>query len=235
MNTDVIQAKMFLADDRGIHQTAKFQSRHTFSFGSYQHEHKKPFGNMYVLNDDVLDGGCSVRMLIEERSWIILLPVIGAVAYKDSVQRESLLAAGQVQVLLMNKGDHMEITNPFAEDLVNFLQVWIKAGDSSNEAADPFAYDVNANMNSMRTIHEAPSFIISIGKFEGRGETVYQTKNGSSPVFLFVLEGVFEAEGRLLHARDGLALQNIFAVEMEALSNDALMLLIETLPCKGRV
>jgi quercetin 2,3-dioxygenase len=228
MKTGTIQAKMFLADDRGLHQTAKFQSRNTFNFGNYQQEHKRPFGNMYVFNDDVLDAGCSVRMLIEERSWVIVLPVIGAVLYKDSLQRENLIAAGQVQVLLMNKDDHIEISNPFAEELVNFLQVWIKADDTIvKETVIPFTYDVNANINSMLPIHEASSFIVSIGKFEGRGETVYHTKNGSAPVFLFVLEGVFEAEGRLLHARDGLALQNSSTIEMEALSNGAIMLLIE--------
>lgn len=228
MNTDTIQAKMFLADDRGLHQTAKFQSRQTFNFGSYQHEHKKPFGNIYVLNDDVLDAGCSVRMSIEERSWVVLLPVIGAIAYKDSLQRENLIAAGQVQVLLMNKGDDIEIANPFAEELVNFLQVWVKAEDDvANETVFPFTYDVNANINSLLAIHKASSFIISIGKFEGRGETIYHTQNESAPVFLFVLEGVFEAEGRLLHARDGLALQNISTIEMEALSNDAIIFMIE--------
>ncbi|HEX2628871.1 MAG TPA: hypothetical protein VHM26_07665 [Chitinophagaceae bacterium] len=237
MNTGTTQAKMFLADDRGLHQTARFQSRHTFNFGSYQQEHKQPFNNMYVWNDDVLDAGCSVRMSIEERSWVVLLPVIGAIAYKDSLQRESLPAAGQVQVLLLNKGDSMEIANPFAEGLVNFLQVWIRTDDNDgNETATPFTYDVNANINSMFAIHEASSFIISIGKFEGRGETVYHTKNKSSPVFLFVLEGVFEAEGRLLHARDGLALQNISSIEMEALSNDAIILAIETnIFCKAIV
>jgi len=38
----------------------------------------------------------------------------------------------------------------------------------------------------------------------------------------------FEAEGRLLHERDGLALWDTVEIEMEALSNDAIILLIET-------
>lgn len=227
MNTGIAYAKMFLADDRGLHQTAKFQSRHTFNFGTYRHEHKQPFCNVYVCNDDVLDAGCSVNMLVEERSWVILLPVIGAIAYKDG-QRESLFAAGQVQVLLMNKGDHFEIRNPFAEDLVNFLQVWIKAEDGlANQTAVPFTYDVNAHLNSMIPIHDASSFKVSIGKFEGRGETVYSVNNESS-VFLFVLEGAFEVEGRLLHARDGLGLQNVSTIDIEALSNEAMIVTIET-------
>jgi len=45
-----------------------------------------------------------------------------------------------------------------------------------------------------------------------------------TPVFL---EGAFEVEGRLLHARDGLALWETEKVELEALSNDAIILVME--------
>ena len=68
---------------------------------------------------------------------------------------------------------------------------------------------------------------LSVGKFSGRAETVYHSKQSSANVFVFVLEGAFEVEGRLLHARDGLALWQTTAVEMEALSNDALVMLVE--------
>ena len=74
-------------------------------------------------------------------------------------------------------------------------------------------------------------FSISIGKFDGRGETTYRVKNKDAGLFVFVLEGAFEVQGTLLHARDGLALWETDEVEMEALSNDAIILLVE-LPLK---
>lgn len=46
-----------------------------------------------------------------------------------------------------------------------------------------------------------------------------------------MIEGVFEVQGTLLHARDGLAIWEAEEVEMEALSNDAIIFLIE-LPLK---
>jgi len=49
----------------------------------------------------------------------------------------------------------------------------------------------------------------------------------SKQATIFVLEGAFEAEGRLLHSRDGLALWDTNEIEIEALSNDAIILLIE--------
>lgn len=230
MTTTITAAKIFLADERGLHQTAMFQSRQTFNFGRYQNEHKAPFGDIYLFNDDALDAGCSVRMTIEERSWVLLLPVVGAIHYKDSAGNENLVAAGQLQALLMEKNDHIEISNPFAEELVNFVQVWIRVGEERvAEVLTSYTFDVNATINQLvpacHTNEELP-FVISIGKFTGRGETVYHARKDDAAVFLFVLEGAFEVEGRLLHARDGLALQNVSAIEMEALSNDAIILLV---------
>jgi len=226
------KAKIFLADDRGLNKTPWFRSWNTFNFGQYQQEHKHPFGNMYVLNDDTLDGGRSLSMLIEEKTHVILLPVVGAVAYKDSTGNENLIAAGQVQLLTLNKGASFEVTNPFKDELVNFLQIWIKA-DNGNIAPSLSTYDVNEFVNCLLQVTPGSSnglsipFGISIGKFSGRGETVYQPRRSEAGVFVFVLEGAFEVEGRLLHPRDALAIQNIEEVEIEALSNDAILLAVE--------
>ena len=44
---------------------------------------------------------------------------------------------------------------------------------------------------------------------------------------MFAIEGAFEIQGALLHARDGLALWRTDEIEAEDLSNDAIILLIE--------
>ena len=121
------KAKMFLADERGLNETDWFRSQHTFNFGKYFNEHKQPFGDLYVVNDEVLDAGRSLSMSIEEYSYVILLPVMGAIAFKDSSGNENLIAAGQIEIVTVEKGETMEITNPFDEGLVNFLQIWIRA------------------------------------------------------------------------------------------------------------
>jgi redox-sensitive bicupin YhaK (pirin superfamily) len=229
------KAKIFLAEDRGLNETKDFRSLHTFNFGNYFNEHKTSFNNIYAVNDDTLDGGRSLSMLVQQYSFIIILPVIGAVNYKDSSGNESLIAAGQVQILTLDKGVTIEIGNPFEEQLVNFLQIWIKASAVPAPAVSFLdSYDVNQNMDGLVCIspvaEDVPSlpFVVSIGKFNGLGETIYQLQHSESAVFVFVLEGAFETQGRLLHTRDGLALWGTDKVEMEALSNEAIILLIET-------
>ena len=229
------KAKIFLADERGVNETSTFQSRHTFNFGKYFNEHKIAFGDLYVLNDDLLAGGGDIKMLVKEDSYIVLIPVAGAINYKDTDGSHHLVAAGQTKIVAAERGTMMEISNPFREEQVNFLQIWIKTeqpkipGSTSLITYD----DVNENLNSLvqavqldGNFDQLP-FALYIGKFSGRGETVYLAKNKTAGVYAFVIQGAFEIEGRLLHAGDGLALLHSATAEMEALSNDAIIVLIE--------
>lgn len=230
------KAKIYLADERGHQETDWFRSCHTFNFGAYFNVNKHPPGDLYVLNDDTLDGGRSLRMLVEERSFVILVPVMGAIAYKEARSKEQLVAAGQALTLVQDKGVEFEIRNPFEEGLINFLQIWIRAGEAIPPSGPCLrtCEDVNRHLNELLSLspdenESVPHFYsVSIGKFSGRGETVYARKYGSTGIFLFVIEGAFEVEGRLLHARDGLALLTGDTAEIEALSQNALMLVVET-------
>jgi redox-sensitive bicupin YhaK (pirin superfamily) len=229
------KGKIFLADQRGLNETASFRSMNTFNFGNYFNEHKQAFGDMYVLNDDTLAGGYSIKMLVEEDSCIILVPVAGAIKYTDMDGNDNIIAAGQVQAILLNKGCIMEITNPFSDQPVNFLQIWFRANKSNQSCGLRLSTydDVNENLNRLvKASSEDPDttmlpFKLAIGKFSGRGETVYHSAGTSKGIFVFVIEGAFEVAGRLLHAGDGMALWETLEVEMEALSNDAIISVIE--------
>jgi hypothetical protein len=66
-----------------------------------------------------------------------------------------------------------------------------------------------------------------IGKFTGREEAVYRLSDPRNGLFAFVLQGAFELQYRLLHAGDGLGLWELPEAELEALSNDAIILMVE--------
>jgi len=228
----MIKGKIFLADDRGVNQTNWYRSFNTFNFGKYQLESKKPFGNLVLLNDDEIDSSRSVSMLVEEDFYVMILPVAGAVIYTDNMNGSETVAAGQVLLTKATPGLKYELINPFAEGIINVLHIWIKplsAFAESSMIVNTYG-DVNNNINSLSSILPQDAklpFQLSIGKFSGRGETVYKTTGGAQNIFLFVLCGAFEAEGRLLHEKDGLSLWETNRAEMEALSNDALLLCIE--------
>ncbi|MBX3242415.1 MAG: hypothetical protein KIT80_04695 [Chitinophagaceae bacterium] len=227
--------KIFLSDDRGCLETSVMRTRNTFNFGSYYHEHKNPFGNLYALNEDTLAPGCKMHVDTDRRTYLLILPVVGLVAYSDSRGNITAVEAGQLYIILLEKGTHGYIKNPADENLVNFLQ-WRISADGQSPAGEVLAgFDINADRNNLagfdakynyRFFNSLP-FYPSIAKMDGRTEIEYSLKQKTNKLFVFVIQGAFEVQNRLLHQGDGLALWNLDNLEAEALSNDAIIMILE--------
>lgn len=217
------KGKIYLSDERGYNEMPWFRTYNTFNFGRYFNEHKHPFGALYVLNEDVLAGGKGFRMEVASPSDIILLPIVGAITFATADGQHGLLEAGQVQVLHLTSNTSFEVRNPYENDLVKFLQLWIKkpVGQPASGTFDLSHKDL------LHTLINNETYNLSIGKFNGRTDTIYPLKDKNNGVFVFNIEGAFEVQYRLLHNGDGLGLWDIATVEMEALSNDAIILLLE--------
>lgn len=218
------KGKMYLSDERGYNEMPWFRTYNTFNFGRYFNEHKQAFGALYVLNEDVLAGGKGFRMEVETTSDIILLPIVGAITFATDDGHNGLLEAGQVQVLHLTAGNSFEVRNPYENDLVKFLQLWIKTPTTQSTSLTTFDLSHKDALNEL-VIND--SYTLSIGKFNGRAEAIYHLKDTHKGVFVFNIEGAFEVQYRLLHNGDGLGLWEVEEVELEALSNDAIILLLE--------
>ncbi|AEI49102.1 pirin family protein [Runella slithyformis] len=221
------EVTIFLADQRGCSQTDWFRSYHSFNFGSYQAENRAPFGALRVFNDETLAGEKSLKMTVDENSDVLLLPLTGALEYAIGPGETGLSAPGELLVLSAAKGTEFEITNPYSDELINFLQIWVRHNAPSVKTkrfTGSFEVEQKNQLYPLFSTHATAM----IGKFEGRQEGMYTVqypeKNG---VFVFVIEGAFEVQNRLLHPRDGLSLAHISKMDFEALSNDALLLVLE--------
>ena len=112
--------------------------------------------------------------------------------------------------------------------MVSYLQIHLQ-----NIEFQPFNYEKTTTFDFMNNKNQLLAYFSNqtdfgfIGQYDGRKESVYTLKNPQNGIFVFVIEGVFEVQNRLLHARDGLALPDISEIELEALSNDAVVLLLE--------
>jgi len=223
------KGKIFLAEERGHQEIDWFRSYNTFNFGQYKQAHKTPFGPLYVLNDDTLAGGKSISMTVEADSVIVLMPVVGTIAYADSCGHSNYISAGECQLYSTPKDTIIQISNPYQEELVNFLQIWLHAaGTDIDNAPQAIAFDIINNNNQVVPIPvKHPLYKFSIGKYHGRQESVYKLSDARNGLFAFVIQGAFEVQYRLLHPRDGLALWEAPEVEWEALSNEAIILVME--------
>ena len=231
--TDASAGKIYLSAERGYNETERLRSFSTFNFGNFFNPHKSALGGLYVLNDDTIAGGHSVKMHIDQDSFVVFIPVVGTIDYDDSLGNHSLVSAGEMKIIPVPAGTFIKVGNPYEHQLVNYLHLRIKI--SGRSLASPFtlSFDIAQNKNKLIDITgnsevqcQLP-FKMSMAKLEGRKEIIYDMVKDNSLFYTYVIEGVFEVAGRLLHPKDGLALWNIKQVDAEALSNDAILLMME--------
>lgn len=89
-----------------------------------------------------------------------------------------------------------------------------------------FDFDLTQK-NQLISLFETANALGFVGIYEGRKEGLYKLKNPSNGIFVFVINGAFEVENRLLESKDGLRLQQIDNIEWEALSENAILLILE--------
>lgn len=221
--------KIFVADQRGLAQTASFQRHATLNFGDFYHEHRQPLGHLLAVNEESLAGGATLALPVPEAAHIVLLPITGTL---EVLLANDILAVEveQVQVLTLPAGSTLRLRNPYPGHLISLLHLWVRAAGPAPAVgpAAGFSFETLANRLAplLPTTAGLP-FALGLGRFAGRHEATYALAPGRL-FFGCVLAGAFEVEGRLLHASDALALWDAAApIELEALSNDALLLVLD--------
>jgi hypothetical protein len=224
------EATIYLAGQRGCSQTDSFRSYHTFNYGKYFNEYRRPFGHLKAINDNTLKEFFTIKQTVNNTTLVILLPIVGACEYRSS-GTQGFTDVGQITAFGVTKDTEFEISNPYESELVNYLHIEL-AIDGPLNFTNCSEFDLDTNKNKIvapfsdqPVIHK--NVLIHLGKFQGREACVYKLQDASKRIFAFVIEGAFEFQNRLLHARDGLFLHNTEEIEFEALSNDAIVLLIE--------
>lgn len=220
-------AQIFKSDLRGISKSDAFQNLATFNFGTYQDWSRKPFGTLKVLNEVTITPLCKTFTYIEANTEVMLLPLFGGVAYKDSLGNEDFIRIEQLKHISAQQGMSFELSNPYDLENVSYLEIWFSAKNEDFKTnTSQFDFDFSER-NKMNLLFEFTNTMGFIGIYDGRKEGFYALKNNLNGVFVFVINGAFEVENRLLQEKDGLSLIKIETVEWEALSGNAILLLFE--------
>jgi hypothetical protein len=228
MGLTLSPGKIFLADQRGFSENATQQCYSTFNFGDFNNGDKQPFGNLYTLNDEVLSAGSVSKQQALHNNYLLLVPITGAITYTDN-SRWLELEPGEAVMIPLIAGSEFKISNSYPANWVNYLRIEIRCDGLFAGKAARFTFDLEECPNHLIPVIDSPAlpFKVHIGRFAGREEAVYQLAEASTKIFSFVIAGAFELQNRLLHQHDGLALCDADTIEAEALSNNAILLLLE--------
>lgn len=153
---------------------------------------------------------------------VFLLPIAGALNISQDILKTQVQPEEVYATTLHNS---LHVSNPLADTAINFLRIVCKRKRSRNRK--PVVGNIALGKKNALTSVGLLNKNISIGFFDSRQKGVYTPDAGSTAVNVFIINGSFEAEDRLLEYRDALTLESCAEIGFEALAESSILLIIE--------
>lgn len=220
-------AHIYLQSQRKVIRNEGFRSYSTF-------DETKGIGNLIAFHEVELDAGQSVDIKTDVLTEIILVPVVGGVELISAGTDSIFLRVGETFRFFEFPESDFKITNPYPTETISYLQIHIRPDlteDATNNLFDELPVnrfsleDINALIPAFTNLSRSVSAVI--GQYNGREEGSYILNNPQNTVFAYIINGAFEVQNRLLEKGDALSLWELEEVEFEALSDGAVVLLME--------
>lgn len=215
------------ADSRGFADYGWLKSHHTFSFAHYYNPERIDFSTLRVINDDCVDGGMGFGTHPHKDMEIVSLVLSGDLAHKDNMGHESVIGAGDIQVMSAGTGITHSEMNASATKTVKFLQIWVLTRQKGvlpryqqmnivdTLLPNQFVQVLSPNAHDAGVwIHQDAWF--SLAKFDQKTVCQYTIKKSGNGVYVFVIQGSAKVGDRQLHERDGLGVWDVDNLEISA-------------------
>ncbi len=225
-----------LANSRGSANFGWLDSKHTFSFGRYFNPERMNFGQLRVLNDDIVEAGMGFGTHAHDNMEIVSIPLEGDLEHKDSTGKSEVIRTGDVQIMSAGSGlSHSEF-NHSKTDRVNFLQIWVMPKEKNIEPRyQQITFDALGRKNKLQTVvapddnealwinQDAWFTLTDLDASKSLEYKIHQSGNG---VYAFMLEGKTKLAGEQLDRRDALGISDVsnFAITANV---DSKILLVE--------
>lgn len=221
------KSQIYKAQLRGLLKETDYNCLATFNYAEYFDNSRSPFGAISILNDETFGPKKSLRYVVHEPSTILLIPLVGSVYCNYKNAESEYINVEEIAVIKTEAKQYFELQNTYDDALINFLQIRLKKTDGIDSSFEKKSFKLNPN-GVLNTIYQSKHFKVSIGQFDSRQEGQLELNSSEKGLFCFVINGCFEFQNRLIESRDGLTIWNDPKIEWEALSENAIILTVET-------
>lgn len=212
--TEILDKRIFLGKNAEIHHIGKMILRNRVL--EVSDEASITISEITILPGEKLDLGT------KSPSLQLIIPVVGELKLESGL----FLETGEVWSKFIPKKMSLSLENPFDKDPVHFIRIEVPTQNFYSERT--FDFDLEDIANKVFTIAEFKngdeSFRLSLGNLQGRTDHEFQTYGSS---FSMAVTGVFEFQNCLLEQGDALSINQSGMLEMEALTTEAMILILE--------
>lgn len=184
-------------------------------------------GCVLEIRDVYLRASCRMLIKKSERYAALLMPVAGSVILQNmqgflhDVESEQVLLAGQ-------KAAEWIVENPF-DRKINFLEVLLQSGPGmADEQIYSMKLPAYGHLCALPDGCAGEGCYISTAAYTGRTKAIYALHDRANSLVVYIINGAFEVEERLMEHRDALVLWDTPEVGFESLSEHAIILFIES-------
>lgn len=225
------------AAERGSGDYGWLKPNYYFSFGNYHNPEKVHFGLLRVLNDDFIGGGGAFSTHPHDNMEIVTIPFTGALKHKDSTGGQGIIKAGDVQIMSAGTGVQHSEANESATEPVTLFQIWVFPKERNIKPRyDQRNFDIGERVNKWQVIvspnDEDKALWINqdarfaLTKLEAGNTLNYQNSFKGNGVYLVVINGAIELDGKKLEKRDAAGIYEADSFTIKA-TEDAELLAIE--------
>lgn len=228
--------QIFKADERGGANHGWLNTKHSYSFANYFDQERIHFGALRVMNDDIVTGGMGFGKHPHDNMEIITIPTKGGLKHSDSMGTGSVIETGDIQVMSAGTGVFHAEMNAFEDVTSEFFQIWIfpnaqnvepryqqlsirdfEIENEMYQILSPNADDQGVWIHQNAWIYQ--------GKFNVEKEVNYKIHDKNQGVFLMVVEGEIEFDGKLIGRRDTIEITPENQIQFKALTNSEVLLI----------
>lgn len=176
-----------------------------------------------TVTEAVIDENGSFHFTCSPKSSVLILVLYGEILIGSCSQPVS---SAQFFMLKTGKSRALILKNNLPEEKADVLIIeMVNTGaEESFTTAGEITFPERNTLLPLRSPAGYPGFI---GLYEGRKEGIYTVSQKNRSVFGMVINGAFEFQNRLLETRDALLIAEAETIEFEALSENALLILLE--------
>lgn len=201
--------------DRGHANHGWLDTRHTFSFASYQDPQHMRFRSLRVMNEDIVAPGQGFGTHPHHDMEIVTYVLEGALEHKDSMGNGEVLRPGEFQRMSAGTGITHSEFNPSSAEPVHLYQIWLlpeRQGIEPSYEQKQFPQEErrnqlrlvaapNAEHGSLLIHQDARIYLSSLDE----GKQVSHAVKPGRHAWLQVLRGAISLNGHDLAASDGAA------------------------------